>query len=173
MSSMPENPMVDSKNDISASMLLKMTSIHCLTLYKWQPSWILPTMQCQKYFLTRPLCRACPKPYRRHQNHEYFTILKKMISIYCLTLNIWRPSWILPTMQCPKVRSGHTTMSGVPENPMVYTKITHLLLFWRKWYQFIVWPWTYGGHLGFNPQCNVLKYVLATPLCRAYQKTPW
>ena len=26
-------------------------------------------------------------------------------------------------MQCSKVRSGHTTMSGVSENPMVYTKI--------------------------------------------------
>ena len=51
------------------------------------------------------------------------------MSINCLTLNVWRPSWILPAMQCPKVRSGHTTMSGVPENPMVDTKITNLQLF--------------------------------------------
>ena len=49
----------------------------------------------------------------RHHNHESANILKKMISIYCLTLYIWQPSWILPTMQCPKVRSGHTTISGV------------------------------------------------------------
>ena len=61
ISSMPENPIVDSKNDKSSSMLPKMTFIHCLTLYKWQPSWILPTMQCAKYFLTTPLCRECPK----------------------------------------------------------------------------------------------------------------
>ena len=61
-----------------------------------------------------------------------------MISIYCLTLNIWRPSWILPTIQCPKERSRHTTMSGVPENPMVDTKVTNLLLFCRQLYQFIV-----------------------------------
>ena len=30
-------------------------------------------------------------------------------------------------MQCSNVRSSHTTMSGVPENPMVDTKITNLL----------------------------------------------
>ena len=35
--------------------------------------------------------------------------------------------------------SGQTTMSGVSENPMADTKITNLLLFWRKWYQFIVY----------------------------------
>ena len=133
-----------------------------------------PQCNVLKYLLAVPLCRAYQKiPHGRHQNHESATILKKMISIYCLTLNVWRPSWILPTMQCPKVPSGCTTMSGVPENPMVDTKITNLLLFWTKWYQFIVRPWTYVGHLGFYPQCNVLKYVLAIPLCPASQKTPW
>ena len=90
------------------------------------------------------------KPHSSHQNQESVTILKKIISIYCSTLNIWRPTWILPTRQCPKVRSGHTTMSGVPENPMVYTKITNLLLFCRQLNQFIVWPCTNGGHLGFQ-----------------------
>ena len=50
------------------------------------------------------------KSHGRHQNHESATILKKMISIYCLTLNIWRPCWILHTVQCLKVRSGHTTV---------------------------------------------------------------
>ena len=81
-----------------------------------------------------------------------------MISIYCLTLNIWRPSWILPTMQCDNVFSGHTTMSGIPENPMVDTKITNLLLFCRKLYQFIVWPCTNGGHLGFRRNFSNLEY---------------
>ena len=71
------------------------------------------------------------------------SILSKMITIYglncinskendinyCLNLNIWRLYWILPGMQCPIIHSGHTTMSGVPENPMVDTKITSLLLF--------------------------------------------
>ena len=104
---MSENPMVDSKYDESASMLLKMTLV------------------------------------------QSATILKKMIIIYCLTLNIWQPSWILPTMQWHKVFSGHTTMSGVPGNPMVDTKITNLLLFCRQLYKFIVWPCTNGGHLGF------------------------
>ena len=44
----------------------------------------------------------------------------------------------LPTMQCHKIFSGHTTMSGVPENPMVDTQITNLLLFYRQLYPFIV-----------------------------------
>ena len=44
----------------------------------------------------------------------------------------------LEKFQCHKVFSGHTTMSGVPENPMVGTKITNLLLSCRQLYQFIV-----------------------------------
>ena len=34
-----------------ASMLPKMTLIRCLTLYKWQQSWILPTMQCPQHYV--------------------------------------------------------------------------------------------------------------------------
>ena len=75
ISSIPENHMVDSKNDKSASMLLKMTLIHCLTLYKWQQSLILAHSAMPKVFFDR------------------------------------------------------TTMSGMPENPIVDTKITNLLLF--------------------------------------------
>ena len=88
--------------------------------------------------------------------------LKHMVAIFNFT-----------TMHSPKVRCGHTNMSGVPENLMVDTKITNLLLFWRKWYQFIIWPWKYGGYLGFYLECNVIKNFLAIPLCRAYQKTSW
>ena len=53
--------------------------------------------------------------------------MKKMLSMYCLTLNIRRPSWILPTMQWLKVLSGHTTMPGVSKNPMIdiKTRICH------------------------------------------------
>ena len=40
------------------------------------------------------LSRVQEKPHDRHQNHESATILRKMISIYCLTLHKWRPSWI-------------------------------------------------------------------------------
>ena len=173
MSSMPENHMVDNKDDESASMMLKMPLIYCLTLYKGSHLGFSQQYNVRSIFWPHHYVGHTRKPYSRHQNHESVTILKKMISIYCFTLNIWRPSWILPTMQCPKIRFGHTTVSGVPENLMVDTKITNLELFWRKWYQFIVWPWTYGGPLGFYTQCNVVKYVLAIPLCRAYQKTPW
>ena len=65
----------------------------------------------------------------------------KMISIYFLTLNIWRLSWILPSIQCHKVFSGYTTMSGVPENPMVDYKSTNLLLFCRKLYCLTLHKW--------------------------------
>ena len=48
------------------------------------------------------------------------------------------------------VISNPTPRSGIPENPIVDTKIVSLLLFCRKIYQFIVWPWANGGHLGFS-----------------------
>ena len=55
-----------------------------------------------------------------------------------------------------KVFFDHATMSDMPENPIVdiKIKIKNLCLFCQKWYQFIVWPWTNGGHLRFYPQCN-------------------
>ena len=56
--------------------------------------------------------------------------------IYCLTLAI------SPTMQCLYILlSGHTTMSDMPENPMVDDKIMNLLLFCPKLYQLIVRSW--------------------------------
>ena len=109
-----------------------MISIYCSTLNIWRLSWILPTMLCHTVFCghtTVHYVGRTRKLYAKHQNHESATILKKLISIYCLTLNIRRPSCILPTMQCPKVLSGRTTMSGEPEYLMVDTKITNLLLF--------------------------------------------
>ena len=56
----------------------------------------LPTMQCLKHHCVGHTM----KPYNRHQKYESASIMLKMISIYCLTLGKWRPSWILPTMQC-------------------------------------------------------------------------
>ena len=53
-------------------------------------SWILITMQCLKYIIATPLCRAYP----RHQTHESASILFKIIYIYCLTLQKWRQSCI-------------------------------------------------------------------------------
>ena len=53
-----------------------------------------------------------------------------------------------------KVFFDHTTLSGMPVNRKVDTKITSLLPFCRKWHQFIVWPCTNGAHLWFYPQCN-------------------
>ena len=57
--------------------------------------YYLPTIQCRKYFLTILLCPVYIKTQDRHQKREYISIMSKMISIYCLTLDKWRPSWIL------------------------------------------------------------------------------
>ena len=57
-----------------------------------------------------------------------------------------------------KIFSDNTTMYGIPENRMIDTNNTNLPVLCRKWYEFIAWPWTNGGHLGFYPQCNVQSY---------------
>ena len=51
-----------------------------------------------------------------------YQICQKMALIDCLTLAKLRPSWMLPTMQSLRYFFGQTTMSGIPENPMVDTK---------------------------------------------------
>ena len=51
MSDILENHMVHTKIKL-------VISIHCFTLHKWRPSWILFTVQCLKYFLTTSLCEA-------------------------------------------------------------------------------------------------------------------
>ena len=70
-----------------------------------------------------------------------------------------------------KIFSDNITMYGIPENPMIDTKNTNLRLLYRKWYEFIAWPWTNGGHLGFFTHNTSLKYFPTTPLCRIYHKT--
>ena len=77
------------------------------------------------------------------------SIVSKMISIYCLTLDKWRPSWIFYP-QC-NVENIFWQYHYVRHtwNPRIDTKDANMPLLCRKWYQFIVWPWTNGGHLGF------------------------
>ena len=61
---------------------------------------------------------------------------RSRICIYCeenhinLLFDLEKMAVILDftIMQCHKVFSGHTPMSGIPENPMVHAKITNLLL---------------------------------------------
>ena len=108
----------------------------------------LPTMQCLKYFFTTPLCPAYLKTPGYTPKNTFAFIMAKIISIYCLTLDKWRPSWILPTMQC-KIVADHTTKSGIPENPTVNTKSRKLLLFCRNICQFKVWPSPNSGHFEF------------------------
>ena len=62
-----------------------------------------PTMQCLKYFRQHHCVGHIIKPETIHQKYESASSVLKMISIYCLTLDKWRPSWILPTMQCLKL----------------------------------------------------------------------
>ena len=56
-----------------------------------------------------------------------------------------------------KIFSDNTTMSGIHENPRIDTKNSNISLLCQKWYQFIVWPWTNGGHLGLFTHNAMLK----------------
>ena len=57
--------------------------------------------------------------------------------------------------------SDNTTMSGSPENHIIDTKNTNLRLLCRKWYQFIAWLWTNGGHLGYFTH-NAISKIFPT-----------
>ena len=68
-----------------------------------------------------------------------------------------RPSCIFTHNTMSKIFSDNTTMSGIHENPRIDTKNANISLLRQKWYQFIVWPWTNGGHLGFFTQNAMSK----------------
>ena len=89
------------------------------------------TIQCLNIFRQHHCVRYTLKPYNRTQKYESASIVLKMISIYCLTLNKWRPSWILPTMQCQKL-----LLTTPLDRAYMKTKIIKLLIFCRKLCQF-------------------------------------
>ena len=100
MSGVHGNPRIDTKKRENVSIMTKMISIYCLTLDKWRPSWIFyPQCNVKNIFWQYHYVRHTWKPQDRHQKREYAFIISKMISIYCLTLDKWRPSWIF-TQQC-------------------------------------------------------------------------
>ena len=66
-----------------------------------------------------------------------------------LTLQKWRPSWILLTNAMTKIISGHTIMSGIAENHMVDIKIFNQVIFYRKLCQFNIRPQLKQRVLGF------------------------
>ena len=102
MYGIPENPMIDTKNTNLPLLWLLLLDLEHITAILDS----LPTMQCLKYFRHYLCVGHTLKPYSRHQKYESASIVLKMISIYCLTNKCsdkWRPSWILPTMQCPKL----------------------------------------------------------------------
>ena len=94
MSGLPENHIIDTKtricvyyaeNDINLLLdLEQMAAILDISL----------TMQYLKYFRIHHNDRHTRKPHDRHKKQGYASIMVKMISIYCLTLNKWRPSCI-------------------------------------------------------------------------------
>ena len=78
-----------------APIMSKMISIYCLTLNKWRPSCIFyPQCNVENIFRQYYYVRHTWIPQDRHQEREYISIMSKIISIYCLTLDKWRPSCI-------------------------------------------------------------------------------
>ena len=59
---------------------------------KWRPSWILPQCNIQSTFKLLHCVGHTRKPYGRHQQYAFASILSRMMSIYSLTLQKWRPS---------------------------------------------------------------------------------
>ena len=79
----------------SASIMSKMILIYCLSLNKSRPSWIFyPHCNVENIFWQHHYVRHTWKPHDGHQRDESASIMSKMILIYCLSLNKWRPSWI-------------------------------------------------------------------------------
>ena len=66
-----------------------------------------------------------------------------------------------------KVLANHTTISGIPQNPTIDTKIMLSRLFCQKC-KFLAKLCKNEGHLGFYPQRNVKNN-----LCGRYLKTLW
>ena len=158
MYGIPENPIIDTKNTN--------LSLFCRKWYEFiaRPSTngghlgFFTHNAMAKISSDNTTMYGIPeKPHDECLKHEFACIILKMIWIYCLTLNKWRPSWIfLPTMQCLKYLLTTPLCTAYLKNLMMNAWNTNLrVLFW-KWYEFTAWPWTNGGHLGFfYPQCNV------------------
>ena len=151
MYGIPEKPHDWHQKHESASIMSKMIWIYTLTLNKWRPSWTFyPQCNVENIFWQHHSAGHTLKPYNRHQKYESAYIVLKMISIYCLILDKWRPSWISLTMQCLKLfLTTPLSRSGIPENPIEDTKIMKLLLFCRKLWQFKVLPSPNDGHFEF------------------------
>ena len=113
----------------------------------------LLTMQCRKYFLTTPQC-----PVYLKTPHESASNMSKMISISCLTLKKWRPSWIFYSQcnvenifwQCHCVEHTLKSYNGHQKHESVSIVLKNI-----STYCLIL---ENGGHLGFYPQCNVQNY---------------
>ena len=127
-----------------------MISMYCLTLDKWRPSWIFyPQCNVENILWQHHCVGHTLKPCNRHQKYESASIVLKMISFYCLSWDTGGHLRFFTHNAMYNVIADHTTRSGIPENPIVDTKIMKLLLFCRKLWQFKVWPSPNGGHFEF------------------------
>ena len=129
----------------------------------------LPTIKSLNFPLTTPLNREYLENQRHTPKRDAPSIVSKII--WTNWFDFAQVAAILDFIHkaMTKVRSGHTRMSDILENPMVHTKIMLGLLFCPKWYQFIVLPCTNCGHLGFYSQCK----VLITFLLHHYVRHNW
>ena len=138
-SGIPENPIVDTK---IVSLLLFCRKIYQFIVWPWANGGHLGFSTynaMSKIFSDNTTISGIP---------ENPMIDTSNMNLPLLCRNVGHLRFYQQSMS--KVISNPTTRSGIPENPIVDTKIVSLLLFCRKIYQFIVWPWANGGHLGFS-----------------------
>ena len=135
----------------------------------------VPTMQYLKYFPTTPQCPAYLKnPWLTQKKHTNMPLSwRKWYQFIGWPWTNGDYSGFLPTIQYLKYFPTTPQCPAYLKNPWLTQKNTNMPLSWRKWYQFIGWPWTNGDYSGFLPTMQYLKYFPTTPQCPAYLKNPW
>ena len=94
-----------------------------------------------------------------------------MIYILCLTLDNWRPSWILPTLQCLKYFLATPFLLGIPDKPTADTEIMNVLLFVKNDIHLLFDLAQMTIILDFKTTKQFLMHFITALRCRAYLKS--
>ena len=130
----------------------------------------VPTMQYLKYFPTTPQCPAYLIDTRKH---EYASTMLKMISIYCLTLDKWRPYWIFhPQFNIQNIFRRHHNVRHTWKPHDRHKKTRIYLYYVENEINLLFDLERMAAILDFLPTMQYLKYFPTTPQSPAYLKTP-
>ena len=128
------------KNDINLLLVLGKSGGHL---------WFYPQCNVLRSCLPRRYVRHTWRHYDRHQSHKSVSNMSKNGTDWLF--NFGKVATILDVTHNakPEVFFGQTTMSGIPENPMVDTKIMNLHQLCTKLALVYCLTLGSGGHLRF------------------------